>query len=86
MNERPKLFDLFCGAGGAAMGYYRAGFDVVGVDAKAQTRYPFRFIRADALEYAQPLMAGSLMLSMPARHAKSIQRSRRNMRSSAMSI
>ena len=22
----PKLLDLFCGAGGAAMGYYRAGF------------------------------------------------------------
>lgn len=28
---RPLLLDLFCGAGGAAMGYYRAGFDVVGV-------------------------------------------------------
>jgi site-specific DNA-cytosine methylase len=22
-----KLLDLFCGAGGAAMGYYRAGFE-----------------------------------------------------------
>lgn len=27
---RPRLLDLFCGAGGAAMGYYRAGFDVLG--------------------------------------------------------
>lgn len=24
---RPILLDLFCGAGGSAMGYYRAGFD-----------------------------------------------------------
>ena len=24
---RPRLLDLFCGAGGAAMGYHRAGFD-----------------------------------------------------------
>ena len=30
--SRPRLLDLFCGAGGAAMGYHRAGFDVVGVD------------------------------------------------------
>jgi len=32
--SRPLLLDLFCGAGGAAMGYHRAGFDVVGVDIK----------------------------------------------------
>jgi len=32
MNTRPRLLDLFSGAGGAAMGYHRAGFDVVGVD------------------------------------------------------
>ena len=48
-----RLLDLFCGAGGASMGYHRAGFDVTGIDLKHGKRYPFTYIRGNVMEYIQ---------------------------------
>lgn len=73
--HRPRLLDLFCGAGGSAMGYYRVGFEVVGVDIKPQPHYPFEFHQADALTYplegfdayhaSPPCQGVSIMRNLP---------------------
>jgi hypothetical protein len=51
MTDKPRVLDLFCNAGGAAVGYARAGFEVVGVDLHPQPNYPFRFVQGDAITF-----------------------------------
>jgi len=49
---KPRLLDRFCGAGGAAKGYQRAGFYVVGVDIEPQPDYcGDEFYQEDAMTF-----------------------------------
>ena len=61
---KPRLLDLFCCAGGAGVGYARAGFEVIGVDIKEQPNYPLPFVKADALALNR-----SFLLTFDAIHA-----------------
>jgi DNA (cytosine-5)-methyltransferase 1 len=55
----PILYDIYCGAGGAARGYMDAGFEVWGVDSAPQTHYcGDRFIQMDALDFIGTVVAG----------------------------
>jgi DNA (cytosine-5)-methyltransferase 1 len=49
MRARPKILDLYACAGGAGVGYARAGYDVVGADIRPSPRNPHVCLEADAL-------------------------------------
>lgn len=56
-GKRFRLLDLFCCAGGAGVGYERAGFDIVGVDIVERPNNPHTFIKADALTLSEEFLA-----------------------------
>lgn len=74
------LIDLYCGAGGAAKGYHRAGFEVIGVDINPQPNYPYDFIQADALDYLSYIVGVAALVptvfhaSPPCQHDSETQR------------
>jgi DNA (cytosine-5)-methyltransferase 1 len=86
------LLDLFCGAGGAAMGYHRAGFEVIGVDLDPQPNYPFEFHQADAMTWpldgfdvihaSPPCQAYAGLAAKDGRHPKLIEPVRARLRAS----
>ncbi len=57
-----KVLDLFCCEGGAGVGYARAGYKVYGVDMmKNGKRYPFAFLKGDALKVLEILLSGGML-------------------------
>lgn len=68
-----RAIDLFCGAGGAAAGLYKAGFtEIIGVDLKPQPHYPFTFVQTDAMTF--PLDNADFIWASPPCQGYSIMR------------
>jgi DNA (cytosine-5)-methyltransferase 1 len=74
--NRPVIADLFCKAGGAAMGYYMAGFDVIGFDIEPQPNYPFKFYQWDCTNLNPSWLAkhfDAVHASPPCQHYSSLR-------------
>jgi DNA (cytosine-5)-methyltransferase 1 len=73
---RPRLLDLFCGAGGCTRGYQNAGFYVVGVDNMPQPRYcGDEFHQGDAMTW--PLAGFDVIHASPPCQRYTVARSMR---------
>lgn len=57
-KRKPLLLDLYSCAGGAARGYYDAGFNVLCVDIEPQPNNPFDFVQYDAIDALGILLDG----------------------------
>lgn len=76
--RRPRIVDLYCGAGLVADGLIAAGFEVIGVDIEPQPRYPAPFVLADALAQEGLLRwADAVWASPPCLRATSLNASAR---------
>ena len=66
--KKYKALDLFCGGGGASIGLWQAGFDViVGIDNNRNCgkRYPFDFVLGDALMPPADIMGFDMIWASP---------------------
>lgn len=57
----PRVIDAYCCAGGAGVGYQRAGLAPYGIDRDPQPRYPGPFLQADAPEALAALLDGQAL-------------------------
>lgn len=64
-----RVLDLFCGGGGAAEGYARLGWEVVGVDIDSQPCFPYEFHQADAMGFLSPYMQPFIRMDFDLIHA-----------------
>lgn len=95
-SRRPRACDLFCCAGGASMGLFRAGFDVEGWDIRPQKNYPFKFNLGNALDAdltgfdfvwaSPPCQAHSITKNLPRKkeHECFIARTREKLKASGL--